>query len=113
MIPSPTWRAAPSFPARSLSINAIGRGKDTPGSPVTWQGKFPMNSISWEFNYRGELDLMHQSLAQVESRKAKVEDGGIYFVYGWTQVVAQVLHLELTPALFDQLNKAGSTVRGN
>ncbi len=100
------------FPPYSIIINATGMGKDTPGSPITWDGKFPMNSISWEFNYRGELDFMHQSLAQVESRKVKVEDGWLYFVHGWTQVVAQVLHFDLTPALFDKLNEAASTVRG-
>lgn len=101
-----------AFPPYSIIINATGMGKDTPGSPITWNGKFPMNSISWEFNYRGELDFMHQSLAQVESRNVKVEDGWIYFVHGWTQVVAQVLHFDLTPALFDKLNEAASTVRG-
>ena len=100
------------FPPHSIIINATGMGKDTPGSPITWDGKFPMNSISWEFNYRGELDFLHQSLAQVESRKVKVEDGWIYFVHGWTQVVAQVLHFDLTPALFEKLNEAASSVRG-
>lgn len=100
------------LPPYSIIINATGMGKDTPGSPITWNGKFPMNSIAWEFNYRGELDFMQQSLAQVESRNVKVEDGWIYFVNGWTQVVAQVLHFDLTPALFDQLNEAASTVRG-
>ncbi len=100
------------FPPCSIIINATGMGKDTPGSPITWEGKFPLNSISWEFNYRGELDFMHQSLAQVESRKVKVEDGWIYFVHGWTQVVAQVLHFDLTPELFERLNQAASSVRG-
>jgi shikimate dehydrogenase len=100
------------FPPCSVIINATGMGKDTPGSPITWKGIFPMNSVSWEFNYRGELDFLHQSLAQVESRKVKVEDGWLYFVHGWTQVVAQVLHFDLTPVLFDKLNQAASTVRG-
>jgi len=99
------------FPPYSIIINATGMGKDTPGSPITWEGQFPMNSIAWEFNYRGELDFLHQSLAQVESRKVKVEDGWIYFVHGWTQVVAQVLHFDLTPDLFDRLNKAASSIR--
>jgi shikimate 5-dehydrogenase len=101
-----------TFPPYSIVINATGMGKDTPGSPITWDGKFPMNSIAWEFNYRGELDFMHQALAQVESRNVKVEDGWIYFVHGWTQVVAQVLHFDLTPELFDKLNEAASSVRG-
>jgi len=100
------------FPPYSIIINATGMGKDIPGSPITWDGKFPVNSVSWEFNYRGELDFLHQSLAQVESRKVKVEDGWLYFVHGWTQVVAQVLHFDLTPAVFNQLNQAASTVRG-
>jgi len=100
------------FPPHSIIINATGMGKDTPGSPITWEGKFPMHSISWEFNYRGELDFLHQSLAQVESRKVNVEDGWIYFVHGWTQVVAQVLHFDLTPAVFRELNEAASSVRG-
>ena len=100
------------FPPYSIIINATGMGKDTPGSPITWDGKFPMNSVSWEFNYRGELDFLHQSLAQVESRKVKVEDGWLYFVHGWTQVVAQVLHFDLTASLFDKLNQAASSVRG-
>jgi shikimate 5-dehydrogenase len=105
-------RIMEGFPPHSIIINATGMGKDTPGSPITWQGKFPLHSISWEFNYRGELDFLHQSLAQVDNRKVKVEDGWLYFVHGWTQVVAQVLHFDLTPALFDQLNQAASTVRG-
>ena len=100
------------FPPYSIIINATGMGKDTPGSPITWDGVFPLNSIAWEFNYRGELDFLHQSLAQVESRNVKVEDGWLYFVHGWTQVVAQVLHFDLTSDLFDRMNVAASTVRG-
>lgn len=100
------------FKPYSVVINATGMGKDTPGSPITWEGKFPLHGIAWEFNYRGELDFMHQALAQVESRKVVVEDGWIYFVHGWTQVVAQVLHFELTPTLFDKLNEAAYSVRG-
>lgn len=100
-----------SFPPQSIVINATGMGKDTPGSPITWDGKFPIGSIAWEFNYRGELDFKHQALAQVESRQVKMEDGWLYFVHGWTQVVAQVLHFDLTPELFEQMNQAAATVR--
>lgn len=100
------------MPPYTVVINATGMGKDTPGSPISWNGQFPLNAVAWEFNYRGELDFMHQALAQVESRKLTVEDGWVYFVHGWTQVVAQVLHFDLTPALFDRLKKAAETVRG-
>lgn len=100
------------LPPKSIIINATGMGKDTPGSPITWEGQFPQESIAWEFNYRGELDFMHQALAQVENKQVKVEDGWIYFIHGWTQVVSQVMHFDLTPELFEELNQAASSVRG-
>jgi shikimate 5-dehydrogenase len=100
------------LPEYSIVINATGLGKDRPGSPLTDQGIFPKNGIAWEFNYRGELDFMHQALKQVESRNLRVEDGWIYFLHGWSQVIAEVLQIDLTPELFKKLDKAASAVRG-
>jgi len=100
-----------SMAPHSVVINSTGMGKDTPGSPITWEGRFPLGAIAWEFNYRGELDFMHQALAQVQSRQVKVEDGWVYFVHGWTQVVAQVLHVDLTPELFAELEQAAASTR--
>ena len=99
------------MPDGTLVINATGMGKDIPGSPITDDGLFPRNGIAWEFNYRGELDFMHQALRQRETRNLLVEDGWVYFLHGWSQVVAQVLHVELTDALFAQLDAAASTTR--
>ncbi len=101
-----------SLPDHSIVINATGMGKDTPGSPITDKGVFPKNGIAWEFNYRGELDFMHQALKQVENRNLRVEDGWIYFLHGWSQVIAEVLHIDLTPELFRELDAAASAVRG-
>jgi shikimate dehydrogenase len=100
-----------AMPPHSIIINATGMGKDSPGSPITWQGQFPLNGIAWEFNYRGELEFLHQAEAQAASRKITVEDGWLYFVHGWTQVVAQVLHIELNKELLERLSAAASTVR--
>jgi shikimate dehydrogenase len=100
-----------ALPDYSFVINATGMGKDIPGSPITNAGQFPQHGVAWEYNYRGELDFMHQALAQVASRDVKVEDGWLYFVHGWTQVIAQVLHLELTPELFNRLDEAAASVR--
>ena len=100
------------LPEHSIVINATGMGKDTPGSPVTDNGIFPQNGIAWEFNYRGELDFMHQALAQVDARNLRVEDGWVYFLHGWSQVIAEVLQIDLTPELFKELDKAASRVRG-
>jgi shikimate dehydrogenase len=100
-----------AMPPHSIIINATGMGKDSPGSPITWQGQFPLNGIAWEFNYRGELEFLHQAEVQAASRKITVEDGWLYFVHGWTQVVAQVLHIELNKELLERLSAAASTVR--
>lgn len=99
------------LPEGSIVINATGMGKDTPGSPLTDDGLFPRNGIAWEFNYRGELDFMHQALAQQQARNLRVEDGWVYFIHGWSQVIAQVLDFEITPELFAELDRAASTIR--
>ncbi len=99
------------MPEGTVVINATGMGKDSPGSPITWDGLFPQGGLAWEFNYRGELDFLHQALAQTGSRALRVEDGWLYFVHGWTQVVAQVLHIKLTPELFARLEAAAASTR--
>ncbi|MFN8471112.1 MAG: shikimate dehydrogenase [Anaerolineae bacterium] len=100
------------LPEGSVVINATGMGKDTPGSPITDDGLFPRHGIAWEFNYRGELDFLHQAERQVESRDLFVEDGWLYFVHGWSQVVGQVLHIDITEDVFARLEQAAATVRG-
>ena len=102
-----------SLPEYSIVINATGMGKDIPGSPVTDNGLFPKNGWAWEFNYRGELDFMHQAEKQVKSRGVKVEDGWIYFIHGWTQVIFQALHLEMNDEIFSRLEKIADSIRGN
>lgn len=99
-----------ALPAGSIVINATGMGKDTPGSPISAAGIFPENGVAWEFNYRGELDFLHQALAQQASRHLKVEDGWVYFLHGWTQVVAQVLHVELDKKRFEELRTAAESL---
>ena len=101
-----------ALPPGSMVINATGMGKDRPGSPITDAGRFPENGWAWELNYRGELDFMHQARRQMTSRGVKVEDGWVYFLHGWTQVIAQVFHLDLTPELFAELDRAASSIRG-
>jgi len=98
-------------PPGSIVINATGMGKDRPGSPVTDAGLFPMDGVAWELNYRGELDFMHQALAQRESRRVTVEDGWLYFLHGWTQVIAQVLHVDLDDELFQRLARVAAEAR--
>ena len=87
-------RILASLKPYSLVVNATGLGKDAPGSPLTDQCVFPEGSLVWEINYRGELVFMDQAKAQAEEKHLTIEDGWIYFIHGWTQVVAEVFHID-------------------
>ena len=95
----------------SMVINATGMGKDRPGSPITNEGSFPEAGVVWELNYRGELKFMHQALAQKDSHKLVIHDGWRYFIHGWSQHIAEVFHLKLTPVLVDRLAEAAEIIR--
>lgn len=100
-----------ALPPGSLVINATGMGKDLPGSPITDAGNFPLNGLAWELNYRGELDFLHQALAQREKRNLTVEDGWVYFLHGWTQVIAQVLDIQIDEPSFNRLAAIAEVLR--
>ena len=98
LCPIPEWndRIVEALPEGSLVINATGMGKDRPGSPLTDKCRFPQNGVIWEFNYRGSLEFMHQAEAQREERGLQIENGWTYFIHGWTQVIAEVFHIDIT-----------------
>ena len=100
-----------TLPDHSIVINATGMGKDIPGSPITTNGKFPLHGVAWEFNYRGDLEFLHQAEAQRDERDLVVEDGWIYFIHGWSQVIGQVLGQEVTPDLFEELEEIAREIR--
>jgi len=95
----------------SLVVNATGMGKDRPGSPLTECCVFPEKSLAWELNYRGKLDFMRQALAQKEARGICVEDGWAYFIYGWTQVIGEVFHIEMTDDIVNKCYKIANKFR--
>ena len=100
-----------NLPEGSIVVNGTGMGKDIPGSPITDDGLFPLNSVVWELNYRGELDFMHQALAQKDSRNVTVKDGWLYFLHGWTQVISQVYHTTIDGETFKRLGEIATRVR--
>jgi shikimate dehydrogenase len=99
------------LPSGSLVINATGLGKDRPGSPLSGETLFPMDGIVWELNYRGTLEFLKQATHQTDPRRLTITDGWVYFLHGWSQVIAEVFKLKLTPDLFTQLDKAASVLR--
>ena len=89
----------------SLIINATGLGKDRPGSPLSEACNFPKEAIVWELNYRGERRFMHQALEQSRQKNLYVHDGWMYFIYGWTQVIAEVFHTEILGERLQNLSR--------
>lgn len=85
------------LPPHSLVVNATGLGKDAPGSPLTDSCGFPDNGIIWELNYRGDLIFLDQACSQQKARSLQIEDGWIYFIHGWTQVIAEVFDVDIQP----------------
>ncbi len=87
--------ALASMGAGSLIVNATGLGKDRPGSPLTDGAAWPKDAYVWEINYRGDLLFMHQAEAKKQALNLTIEDGWMYFIYGWTQVMAEVFHMPI------------------
>lgn len=90
-----------ALPPGSLALNATGMGKDRPGSPLSESARFPDGVVAWELNYRGELGFLRQARAQ----GVRTEDGWLYFLHGWSAVIAEVFDVELTPERFQRLRR--------
>lgn len=102
-----------TLPEGSLVVNATGLGKDGPGSPLTDEVSFPANGYVWEFNYRGDLVFLDQANAQREKKGLTIEDGWVYFIHGWTRVIAEVFHIDIPTSGpdFDALSTIAQSTR--
>ncbi len=100
-----------ALPPGSLVVNATGMGKDRPGSPLPDGARFPEGGVVWELNYRGELDFLRAAVAQRAERDLRVEDGWTYFLYGWSEVIAEVFDLVIDAAAFERLRVVADTIR--
>ena len=98
---------------RSIVMNATGLGKDAPGSPLTDAAVFPEDGLAWDFNYRGELAFLDQARAQEQARGLTIEDGWVYFIHGWTRVMAEVFHIDIPTSgpQFDELSRIAADAR--
>ena len=97
----------------SLVINATGLGKDAPGSPLTAGASFPDHALVWELNYRGNLVFLDQARAQAARKHLLVEDGWIYFIHGWTRVIAIVFGIDIPTEgpVFNELSAMAAGAR--
>ncbi|WP_028938445.1 shikimate dehydrogenase family protein [Pseudonocardia spinosispora] len=92
----------------SLVVNATGLGKDGPGSPLT-DPRFPDAAIAWDLNYRGDLVFLDQARAE----GVTAHDGWVYFLHGWTQVIAEVFDITIPTSgpAFDTLGTLATGAR--
>lgn len=109
LAPTPTEadEIVSTLPVGSMVVNATGLGKDGPGSPLTDACRWPERGLVWEFNYRGDLVFLDQARAAAASRGLTVHDGWVYFIHGWTRVIAEVFDIDIPmsgPA-FDTLSR--------
>ena len=109
-LPADNDKTLASLKPHSLIVNATGLGKDIPGSPFTDDCSFPEDSLVWEINYRGDLIFKDQAEAQANVKRLHIEDGWIYFIHGWTQVISEVFHIELNDALLKELSDIAKNI---
>lgn len=98
----------------SFIINATGLGKDAPGSPLSNAAVFPEKSVVWDLNYRGNLIFLDQARAQEQAKSLNVVDGWTYFIHGWTQVIAEVFHIDIPTSgpAFDRISEIAIEAAG-
>ncbi|WP_431878952.1 shikimate dehydrogenase family protein [Amycolatopsis sacchari] len=112
VVPSPgdNDRVLTDLAPGSFVVNATGLGKDAPGSPLTGKAVFPADAVAWDLNYRGELVFLDQARA---AGHVRVHDGWVYFLHGWTQVIAEVFGIEIATegSEFEALSELASGAR--
>ena len=97
----------------SLVINATGLGKDSPGSPLSDAAPWPRRAVAWDFNYRGDLLFLEQARQQQRAKDLRIEDGWVYFIHGWTRVIAEVFNVEIPTSgpRFEDLSRIAAEFR--
>jgi len=100
-----------ALPRGSLIINATGMGKDRPGSPLTDHVSFPIESVIWDLNYRGERKFFKQAKSQATGQALQIHDGWLCFLHGWTQALQLVLQQTFSPGQFQQLAEIAERFR--
>lgn len=96
----------------SLIVNATGMGKDLPGSPVGPDVVLPQGAVAWDLNYRGDLAFLDVAARQPAERGIVVADGWRYFLHGWTEVIAEVFGVSMSPSVFAELASIATEVSG-
>ena len=57
--------------------------------------------------------FLDQARAQEKEKALKIEDGWLYFIHGWTRVIAEVFHIDIPMSgpVFDELGRIANAQR--
>lgn len=94
----PWDEAVATAPPGALIVNATGLGKDKPGAPVSAGVRYPVGSVVWDLNYRGDLVMLSQARDQARSGGLRVHDGWGLFCDGWAAALGPILCMPGGPA---------------
>ncbi len=102
-----------NIPPSSLIVNASGLGKDLPGSPISNNAEIPLNSIIWEFNYRGDLEFLKIAQRQRDCKNLIIENGWNYFIFGWGYVMSKVFKFPPSDNIFAKFLSIANDLQTN
>lgn len=66
----------------------------------------------WELNYRGERQFMADAAARRRKSTCRWRTAGTYFIHGWTQVIAEVFHIDITGERFACCERLARGMKG-
>ena len=96
-----------ALPPHSVVANATGLGKDRPGSPLTDAVVFPQRPPPGTSTTAATWCSWTRPRRRPTAGSVRVVDGWIYFIHGWTRVIAEVFDIDIpTPGPhFDELSR--------
>lgn len=89
-------------------VNATGVGKDQPGDPLASSVDLSGCHGYWDFNYRGDLELLHR--IRREHTNIPTFDGWDYFSSGWSVVMSDVAGMQWTPVTKDRFKTVAERI---
>ena len=64
----------------------------------------------WELNYRGNLSFSGTGSKAGREKEFESIWGWTYFIHGWTQVIAEIFHIEIKGSMLDRLSAVAREV---
>ena len=106
---SRTDRPAPAgLKPGSLVINATGLGKDAARLAADGRRRLAREGTGLGFQLSRRLDVFASGPRRGRPGNLQIEDGWIYFIHGWTRVIAEVFHIDIPTSgpQFDELSRS-------